>query len=179
MDFILDALASLARVDAIAALPFAIGIAVVALWRRRRPLTLNRIVEVGLPAILLTMMAIRYALLAPVTAALPSAVLGPAAGFGLGAALAGTYVAASVVGFVSWRESIGWKLVGAVCFLAVTLFEAALHLFVLDASVVPMTDTAVSVAVAAVAIVFGVFNWAHRSATPSPLGGAKGPPLDY
>ncbi|WP_420393760.1 hypothetical protein [Acuticoccus sp.] len=175
----LDAVTALARMDASVGLPFALAITAVALWRRQRPLTFNRIVEVGLPAILLVMMAIRYALLAPVTAAFPQEVLGPAASYAMGVTVATSSVAAAVVGFVSWRESVAWKLCGAASFLAMTLFEAALHIAVLDPPVVPIVDTAVSVGVAAVAIVFGVFNWAHRAATPSPLGGAKGPPLDY
>ena len=176
---LLSVLVPLAQVDAITAFVFAVIIAGIALWRRRRPLTFNRIVEVGLPASLLVVMGIRYTLLGPYQLLFSSEVLGPGAGGGVGIALAGIYLATGVVGFISWRESVNWKLVGAAMLTAVALGEAVLVLFVLDPPAVVEADTIFGVAVAALTLVFGVFNWAHRSATPSPLGGAKGPPLDY
>ncbi|UOM36382.1 hypothetical protein [Acuticoccus sp. I52.16.1] len=172
-----DPLIALARVDALVGLPFAVGIAAIALWRRRRPLTFNRLVEVGLPALLLVMMAIRFALLAPFVAIFPGPILGAGAGGGVG--LAGLFVATSVVGFVSWDGSVLRKLVAAVLLLAVAVGELVLNASLFDPRDVVAVDTYAGVAVAIVAVVMAVFNWAHRSATPSPLGGAQQPPLDY
>lgn len=173
------ALATLAGIDALAALPFALAIAAVALWRRRRPLTLARLVEVGLPALLLMMMGIRYALLAPVTLALAPSILGEEAPLALAAWLAAIQAAAAVIGLLAWSRDVAWKLCAALGLLAVALFEAGLNALVFEPSALMRADTAVGVGVATVTVLFAILNWAQRSATPSPLGGAKGPPLDY
>ncbi|RAI03313.1 hypothetical protein DLJ53_01995 [Acuticoccus sediminis] len=172
-----DPFIALARVDSLVGLPFAIAIASIALWRRRRPLTFNRIVEVGLPALLLVMMAIRYALLAPFVAAFPGPILGAGAGGGVG--LAGVFVATSVVGFMSWDAGVLRKLVASLLLLALAIGEMVLNESLFDPRWITEFDTYVGIGVAAIAVIFAVFNWAHRSATPSPLGGAHEPPLDY
>lgn len=174
---VLDPFIAIARIDAIVALPFAIGIAVVALWRRQRPLTFNRIVEVGLPSLLLVAMGIRYVLLAPFILLLPGPILN--AGAGIGALLAGLFVATSVVGFMSWHAAVSRKLAASVLLLALAIGEMALNFAWIHPPGIVVIDSWVGLAIALTAVVFAVFNWAHRSATPSPLGGANGPPLDY
>ncbi len=172
-----DPFIALARVDALVGVPFAVGIAAIALWRRRRPLTFNRLVEVGLPALLLVMMAIRFALMAPFVAAFPGPIFGAGSGGGIG--LGGLFVATAVVGFISWNGSVLRKLVAALLLLAVSLTELVLNLFVFDPPGVTVIDGYVGLAAAAAVLVMAIFSWAHRSATPSPLGGAQQPPLDY
>lgn len=174
---IFDPFIALARLDAVVGLPFALLIAGIALWRRRRPLTFNRLVEVGLPAFLLVMVAIRFALMAPFVAAFPAKILGAGDGGGIG--LASAFVATSVVGFLSWHGSVVRKLVAATVLLSLALAEVLLNLLVFDPPAVTVVDTYVGAAVAVFVLIMAVFNWAHRSATPSPLGGAQQPPLDY
>lgn len=174
---VFDPFIALARIDAIVALPFALGIAVVALWRRQRPLTFNRLVEVGLPALLLVAMGIRYILLAPFVLFFPGPIL--SAGAGIGALLAGIFVAASVVGFVSWHAAVNRKLAASILLLALAIGEVLLNYLWIHSTGIVVVDSWVGIAIAAAAVIMAVFNWAHRSATPSPLGGANERPLDY
>lgn len=174
----IDVLISLAHRDALTAAPFAVLVAAVALWRRRRPLTAQRVADVTLSSVLLVMLAIRYGLLAAVTLASPREVLGP----GTSEALAGAVVAVELVAFAAgvfaWQGGVGRKVLGALVMAVVALLEVGVDLFVLDVDVLWALDTGVSVSIAAAVLVMTAFHWSRRTATPNPLGG-KGPPFSY
>ncbi|ORE93588.1 hypothetical protein [Acuticoccus yangtzensis] len=172
-----DPLIALARVDALVGIPFAAAIAGIALYRRKRPLTFARLVEVGLPAVLLVMMAIRYALMAPFVAAFPERILGTGDIGGVG--LAGLFVATSVIGFLSWNGGVYRKLGATLVLLGLAVGDLVLTLTAFEPPLATWIDAYAGLAVAVFAVMLGVHNWAHRSATPSPLGGAQQPPLDY
>jgi hypothetical protein len=174
---LLDVLAGLAHIDAFVAAPFAVAVAAIALWRRRRPLTRQRITDVALSSILLVMLSIRYGVLAAVTLAAPARVLGDVSE-GFAALVVGIDVAAFAMGLFAWQGSVGRKVAGALTMTAVALFEIACNLFVLDVGVVAALDTGFSAAVALAVLVMTAFHWTRRTATPNPLGG-KDPPFSY
>lgn len=176
-DALID-LAALARIDATVAITVTALFAAIELWRRRRPLTSRRVMDVALPAILLVMLGLRYTALAAVTLAAPQQVLGAGTSEGLAGVFVGAYLAAGLVGLVTWRGRIAWKVAGAVTLASVAIFDLATEMFLLDASAATLVDTALGGAVALATIMLAAFYWTHRSATPNPLGG-KGPPFSY
>lgn len=170
-------LAGLSHADALLALPFVAAVAAVALRRRRRPLTRQRITDVALASTLLVFLAIRYGVLAAIVLAAPRAVLGPSPE-GFPAAVVGVYLLAFAAGLFSWHGGVGRKVLGAMALAVVTLFEVGANLLVLEPSPLTQLDTSVAVAVAVAVLVMTAFHWTRRTATPNPLGG-KGPPFSY
>ncbi|WP_108662405.1 hypothetical protein [Acuticoccus kandeliae] len=165
--------------DTVAFLPLALAAALYSLWRRRRPITRTRVMDVALSAGLLVMMGVRYAFLAVMTAAMPAAVLGawatPAAA-GIAAAL---YALLALIGFVAYRGSVAWRVGGAVVFSAAALVELIVNTVVSHAGALRTMDTLLSVAIAAALMILAAFHWTHRTATPNPLGSSDGRPYDY
>lgn len=159
-------------------MPFAAAVAGVALWRRRRPWTRQRITDVTLAAVLLVMLAIRYGVLAAIVLAAPGRVLGPDVPDGVAGAVFAVYVGAFAVGMFAWRGSVGRKILGALVMAGVAVFEAIGNALVFDVDTLGELDTGVSIAVALAALVMTAFHWTRRTATPNPLGG-KGPPFSY
>lgn len=171
-------LTDLATIDATLFLPLTVLVAVLALWRRRRPVTRPRVMEVALASLFIVMVAGRYAFLAVVTAAAPSAVLGPgvpAVGAGLAS---GLFAATALLGLVAYLGGVGWRVAGALVFTAATIVEALAHGLVLQTPLAAQLDTGLSVLVAGATVVLAAFYWTRRTATPNPLR-PGGRPFDY
>jgi len=171
-------LASLfAQADALALGTVAALVAIVALFRKRRPVTRSRVMDVGLSALLFVFMGVRYAILAALVAIVPSAVL-PGAGAGLASLFAGIYAAAAVVGLATYRGGVGARAAGAGALGAVAIVETVAVAAFFDTTVAVHADTVLSLAIAAAAGIFAAFFWSYRTATPKPLGSDKRP-FDY
>ncbi|MCF3932333.1 hypothetical protein L1787_02755 [Acuticoccus sp. M5D2P5] len=175
---IISTLASLAVFDTIAFLPLAIVAGLVVLWRRRRPFTRARVMDVALSVGLLVMMGARYAFLAVMTVMMPAAVLGgeatPAAA-GIATAL---YALVALIGFLAYRGGVGWRVGGTLVFAVATLTETVMNAAFIGAGAMRTFDTLLSVAIAAAMMILAAFHWTYRTATPNPLG-STGRPYDY
>jgi hypothetical protein len=173
-----QSLTALATVDAAVFLPVTVIVAIVALWRRRRPVTRARAMEVALASILLVMMSARYAALAVATAAAPAAVLGPGVPTVAQGLTAGVFAAVALLGLVAYRGGVGWRVAGALVFAAIAVAETVANGLILEASLATRADTALSVLLAGATVILAAFYWTRRTATPDPLG-PRGRPFDY
>jgi hypothetical protein len=171
-------LSTLASLDALVFLPVALLAGVVALLRRRRPLTRARLMEVALQTSLLVMMGLRYAVIAVLIMTVPTAVLGSDAPMALAGIAAGVCAAAAALGIIAHRGGVGLRVTGAVVFLVVALLEAAGSLLLVTVPLAARLDAGFGVLVAGGTCLLAAFYWTRRTASPNPLG-PGGRPFDY
>ncbi|MBJ3775354.1 hypothetical protein [Acuticoccus mangrovi] len=169
---------TVALADALLFVPFAVLLGGLTVWRRRRPATTSRVMEIALGTILFVMVGLRYAAMALLALVSPAAIFGADASLTQRIAFAALFVAVAVVGIVSHRGSVGWRFAGALVYAAAALLEAAASLFVWEVSQTALIDTVFTVLLAGVTIILAAFYWTRRTATPNPLGG-DGRPFDY
>ncbi|MEM7693457.1 MAG: hypothetical protein AAF318_03340 [Pseudomonadota bacterium] len=159
---------------------FAVATALVAafaLSRRGRPLTRSRAFDVGLSSILFIFLGIRGLCLAA-TCAIDPALVVPGASMAVAAALTGLYVAAGLLGLITHRGRVGWRVLGTFALAVVAVVEIVANATVLAVPPLAVADTFVSLAMTAIAIICTAFFWNYRTATPKPLG-SDTKPFDY
>lgn len=159
-------------------LALAFVLALLALARRRRPVTQSRVMDVALSAILFAMVGLRYGALAIVALTAPAQIFGAANDPALVVPAATIYAIAAAAGLAAHRASVGWRLIGAAMFAGVALVDVVMTAFVLPATTADIFGASLAFATAMAAVVLAVFHWTHRTATPNPLA-SREQRLDY
>lgn len=156
----------------------AVALALLALARRRRPVTQSRVMDVALSALLFSMVGLRYSALAAVALVDPARLFGTASDPSLAVPAATLYAVAAAAGFAAHRASVGWRLAGAAVFAIVAIIDLVMTVAVLPLGPADDIGAAIAFAAAAVAVVLAAFHWTHRTATPNPLA-SRERRLDY
>lgn len=171
-----DLIVFIARFDTILFGLAALVLIFIVLAKRQRPLTRQRVMDVGLSAILFVAMGVRFFFLAGAILLFPTAVLG---GASINMWLAvGACLVAGLVGIITHRGHTPRRAFGAFSFAAANLTEAVIALFVVSAPAGLVLDTLAGVVLAAATLVMAAFVWSHRAATPNPLDPIE-KPFDY
>ena len=165
------------QVDAVVFVTITAIVALASLLRKRRPVTKSRAMDIALSAVLFVFLGVRSAVLCALVVLFPTALL-PGASPSIAATYGVLYAVAALVGVVTHRGSVGARVTGALMLAVVGIFETVGSAVLLDGSSPMVIDSAVAVAVAALAGVFAAFFWTYRTATPNPLGSDKRP-FDY
>lgn len=170
--------AILGQANAVVFLAIAFVLALLALSRRRRPVTQSRVMDVSLSAILFAMVGLRYGTLATLALMAPSRLFGAASDPSLAVPAATIYAIAAAAGFAAHRASVGWRLLGAAVFGTVALIDAVMTAFILPATSADLVGAGVALLTALITVVLAAFHWTHRTATPNPLA-SREQRLDY